>query len=285
MHPDEVQVDEADVRRLLRAQFPGWSELPLERIVHSGSDHSVFRLGEALAVRLPRIDWAASQAAQDHEWLPRLAPHLPVPIPTPVALGEPDADYRYAWAVHQWLPGIAPKRSSSELARGLAGFTRALQRIDTAGGWPSYRAAPLSQRDEQVRSNLSELGRLLDPAPVLAAWELACAAPEWSGSAVWIHGDLTEGNVLVDGDRLTAVIDFGPLGLGDPSVDLQPAWALLDDSHREVFRDASGCDEATWARGKGWAIAIALSAWPYYRRTNPAMVTRARRMIGAVLST
>lgn len=284
MHTDEALVDEADVRRLLRAQFPDWGELPLEQIVHSGTDHSVFRLGEGLAVRLPLIDWAASQPGQDHEWLPRLAPHLPVPISTPVALGDPDADYRFAWAIHRWLPGSTPSRSSPELAEGLAAFARALQQIDTEGAWPSPRAAPLSLRDEQVRANLAELDELLDPVPVLSAWERALSVPEWHGPPVWIHGDLTEGNVLVDGDRLAAVIDFGPLGVSDPAVDLQPAWALLDGDDREVFRRASGCDDATWERGKGWAIAIALSAWPYYRRTNPGIVARSKRMIGAVLS-
>lgn len=284
MHPDEVLVDEADVRRLLRAQFPAWADLPLELLAHSGTDHTVFRLGEELSVRLPRIAWSASQPAQDHAWLPRLAPHLPVPISTPVALGEPDDGYRFPWAIHRWLPGSPPQRSSAELAEGLAAFLRALQQTDTTGGWPSSRAAPLSLRDEQVRRNLAELSDLLDPEPVLAAWDRAVSAPEWHGPAVWIHGDLTEGNVLVDGDRLAAVIDFGPLGLGDPAVDLQPAWALLDGGDRELFRRASGCDDATWERGKGWAVAIAIAAWPYYRRTNPGIVARSRRMIDAVLS-
>lgn len=284
MHPEDTIADEGLVRRLLHAQFPAWADLALERVEHSGTDHTIYRLGGDLSMRLPRIDWSAPQPARDHQWLPLLAPHLPVAISTPVALGQPDDGYRYEWSVHRWLPGTNPERSSPSVARDLAAFTTALQSVDTAGGWLSFRGGPLRPRDEQVRVNLLALGDLVDEAAVLAAWERALAAPEWDGPPVWVHGDLTEGNVLVDGDRLVGVIDFGPLGIGDPAIDLQPAWALLDGTDRETFRRASGCDDATWQRGRGWALSVALSAWPYYRRTNPGIVARSRKMIDAVLS-
>ncbi len=160
----------------------------------------------------------------------------------------------------------------------------ALRSVDPTGARASSRGGPLLPRDEDVRRGVQELGSEVDAPAVLEAWERSLAAAPWTAPPVWVHGDLTEGNVLVDGDRLTGVIDFGAAGVGDPAIDLHPAWTLLDEQDRGVFRRAVGGDEDSWERGRGWALSVALIAWPYYRNSNPPMVARCRRMIDAVLT-
>lgn len=290
VHPDEVVVSEQDVRRLLRAQLPQWADLPLFGVArsgtdnHAGTDNAVFRLGSDLSVRLPRIGWAVDQVAHDHTWLPLLAPFLPCAVPEPLALGEPDDRYPFPWAVHRWLPGRTPDRSSQALAEDLAAFVTALHAVDPDGARPSSRGGPLLPRDDAVQESIAALGDQVDATAVRREWSRALAAAPWAGAPVWVHGDLTEGNVLVDGDRLAGVIDFGATGVGDPAIDLHPAWTLLDPPDREVFRVGVGCDDDTWVRGRGWALSVALIAWPYYRTSNPPMVVRCRRMIDALLT-
>ncbi len=95
---------------------------------------------------------------------------------------------------------------------------------------------------------------------------------------MWIHGDLDARNLLVLGGRISAVIDFGGLGVGDPACDAMAAWKVLDAGARATFRRARAVDDATWARGRGWALAQAVSALSYYPpETNPALVAQARR--------
>jgi aminoglycoside phosphotransferase (APT) family kinase protein len=266
MHADEVDTDPQLVRRLLAAQFPQWASLPVRPVPSAGTDNALYRLGPDLAVRLPRIDWAVGDVAKEQRWLPLLAGQLPLPVPAPVGAGRPGEGYPWPWSVYRWLPGEDAAggrlRNLAETATDLAGFVTALHRIE----------AP----------------RPLDPAGssrgVTDAWEAALAAPEWHGRPVWVHGDLTPGNLLVEEGRLSAVIDFGALNVGDPAVDLLPAWNLFPGPVREVYRAALGVDDATWERGRGWALSVALIALPYYRHTNPAITAGSQLVIDRVLT-
>lgn len=293
MHVDEVDVDEALVRRLLGEQLPQWAELPLERVPSDGTDNAIYRLGDDMAVRMPRYPSAAGQVTKEAQWVPRLAPHLPLDVPFPLALGEPGDGYPWRWSVVTWLPG---ERASFEAlsdpgdaAARLAGFVRVLGGIDTGGGPPPGdhnfgRGAPLATRDGYVRDALAQLGSDLDVGAAQAAWERALSAPEYSAPGVWIHGDLHGGNLLTNGGRLTGVIDFGGLGVGDPACDVMPAWTFFRGPARATFRERLAVDDATWERGRGWALSMGLIALPYYRDTNPSLARTARRWVEEVLT-
>jgi len=293
MHADEIEVDAALVRRLVADQFPQWARLSIVRVESAGTDNAIFRLGDELAIRLPRRPSSAPQIEKEQRWLPVLAPQLPLPIPAPIARGEPAPDFPWRWSVYRWLDGEnAFQRdvgASRDAALAVAQFVTALQRIEARDGPPAgaanfYRGSPLVQRDAYVRRALATLTDELDVAAVARSWDTALAAPPWHDAPTWVHGDLAAGNLLVRDGRVCAVIDFGCLGVGDPACDLMVAWNLFVGPAREAFRTALGPDEAAWARGRGWALSMAVIAWPYYRDTNPALVAQSRRTIAAVLS-
>lgn len=286
-----VLIDTALVRRLLAAQFPQYAGLPLSPVPLSGMDNATFRLGDDLSVRLPRYPRWVGQVEREHRWLPRLAPHLPLPVSEPVAMGEPGEGYPFPWSVYRWLDGetataegfVDPEQTALELAE----FVRALQKIDATDGpgpeWSNaFRGVPMGdERDSlaseaRVRPKIAALEGLVDTAAVTAVWEAALAAPAWDAPPVWIHGDLATGNLLAVDGELSAVIDFGTLAVGDPAVDLLAAWKFLPDRARGVFREALGVDDATWARGRGWALAGSLPVPddPFFQK-DPARVTAA----------
>ncbi|HEU5423143.1 MAG TPA: aminoglycoside phosphotransferase family protein [Nitrolancea sp.] len=293
MHAGELDIDAALVRRLLAAQFPQWAELPLAPVPSAGTDNALYRLGAELAVRLPRIQEATAQVEKEQRWLARLAPQLPLAIPVPLALGAPSAGYPWPWSVYRWLDGENATRERladpAQAATELAGFLAALRRIDPGGGpspgaHNSFRGAPLARRDASVREAIVALRGMLDAEAVTAVWEAALQAPEWGDPPVWIHGDLLPGNLLVVAGRLSAVIDFGCLGVGDPACDLMSAWALFSGESREAFRAQLAVDDASWARGRGWALSWALIFIPYYLETNPTGVRAAWHTLAEVLA-
>ena len=288
MHADEVDTDVSLVRRLLAAQFPHWAELSIERLASGGTENAIYRLGDEMAVRLPLKPGRDDQIQKLDRWLPRLSPQLPLAIPVPLARGKPSEDFPLPWSVYPWLDGQpASVESVTDLrqaAAALAEFVAALQRIDAAegprpGSHNFFRGVPLAARDAQVRASLDALRGVIDFAAASAGWEAALSATEWQQPPVWIHGDLKSDNLLVSEGRIRAVIDFGGLGVGDPACDLIIAWDLLSGESRAVFRAALDVDDATWARGKGWALSVALMALPYYLDTPPAMVRYARRLL------
>lgn len=292
MHRDEVDTDPSLVRRLLAAQLPEWAHLPIRAIGSTGTDHAIYRLGDDMAVRLPRIHWAVGQVEKERVWLPKLAPHLPLEIPELLATGEPGEGYPWPWSVHRWLAGESATRGRiadpCEAAADLAAFVRALQRIDASdgprAGVHGLRGAPLATRDAATRKALSALRGTIDVEAATRVFEAALRAPEWNRTPVWFHGDLLPGNLLFEEGRLRAVIDFGGLGVGDPACDLMSAWGLFSGASREAFRAALGADEATWARGRGHALSQALIFLPYYRDTHPEGVRVARRTIDEILA-
>jgi aminoglycoside phosphotransferase (APT) family kinase protein len=291
MHADEVATDPRSVRRLLLRQFPQWATLPLALVESYGTDHDIYRLGEHLAVRLPRIGGARDQASKEARWLPGFAPQLPLALPVPVALGEPDEGHPFPWGVYEWLPGdpahAGVLRDREEAAADLAAFIAALHRIDTAGAPdrpPGSRGGPLVERDGDVRRSIAELGNRIDGAAALRCWESSLSAPTWNGRDVWIHGDLLPGNLLAVHGRLSAVIDFGALTVGDPACDLLPAWNMFEGSSRRTFLDELQVEEASRLRGRGWVLSQALVALPYYWVTNPPMVRQALHAVAHVLA-
>ncbi|HEY2947872.1 MAG TPA: aminoglycoside phosphotransferase family protein [Micromonosporaceae bacterium] len=288
MHADEVATDLRLVRRLLTHQFPQWADLPLAPVPSAGTDNALYRLGDDLAVRLPRIHWAVDEVAKEHHWLPTLAPLLPVAIPQPLGMGEPAEGYPWPWSVYRWLDGENPATGGipdpDSLASQLAQFVSALHRIDPVGGPPAGRGVPLHERDAPTRAAIDALGESVDTGAVTAAWDAALRAPAWPGPPVWIHGDLSPGNLLCIDGRLSAVIDFAGAGVGDPACDMIVAWNLLPAEARSVFRATVRVDDATWERGRGWALSIALIQLPYYHRTNPALAANSRHVIREVLA-
>ncbi len=290
MHADEVETDVALVRRLLAGQFPRWAGLPIDPVESYGTDHDIYRLGDHLAARLPRIGWATAQARTEATWLPRLAPQLPLALPVQLARGRPAEGYPFEWSVYEWLPGENANGTIGDLEQAavdLAGFVRALRRVDTTGAHPRHpngRGGPLVQHDEQVRRSVAELGGRVDADAALRSWRASLEAPAWDGPEVWVHGDLLPGNLLVVGGRLSAVIDFGGLNVGDPACDLQPAWNLFAGPSRARFRDELEVDDASWLRGRGWALSQAVVALPYYWDTNPGMVRQASHAVAQVLA-
>ena len=278
---------------MIASQFPDWRQLNLRPIPYTGTDNAIFRLGKEMVIRLPRIHWAAKQPETENQWLPLLAPHLPLSIPKPLRLGESEFGYPWKWSVHEWLQGenalSEPVNDPGEAALSIAEFASAMHHFDytqvTAAAPPcGARGVPLQERDSETRAAILSLTSLIDVETATSAWEDALAAPPWNGPPVCLHGDLAPGNLLVSQGRLSAVIDFGELAIGDPACDLKVAWNYLDPSSRKVFRNALDVDEAAWRRGRGWALSVALIALPYYLETNPAIVSASRRTISQVLS-
>jgi aminoglycoside phosphotransferase (APT) family kinase protein len=290
MHADQVHTDVDLVRRLLAGQLPQWADLPIHPVESYGTDHDIYRVGDELSVRLPRIEWGTTQAAKEAEWLPRLAPHLPLALPEQVAAGQPGEGYPFDWSVYTWLPGENAHGTIADLSQAaadLAAFVRALRDVDTTGSParpPGTRGGPLADGDDAVRRSVDELGDRIDGDAALRSWEESLDAPAWSGPEIWLHGDLLPGNLLVVDGRLTAVIDWGALNVGDAACDLQPAWNMFAGESRDRFRAELEVDDASWLRGRGWTLWQAVNALPYYWDTNPGMVRQASHALSEVLA-
>lgn len=294
MHADELDIDAALAGRLVAAQFPQWADLPIEPVLPLGTDNALYRLGDDMVARLPRRERPSLSLEKEREWLPRLAPHLPLAVPIPLATGKPGDGYPHEWSIYTWLEGepATGERLADlgQAATDLAELIAALQQVDPTGGPPpgahnAYRGVHLAAREEATRAGIASLGDAIDTRAVTAAWDAALAAPEWRGAPVWIHGDLDSRNLLARNGRLSAVIDFGTLGVGDPATDVMVAWKLLDADSRDLFRSALSVDEATWARARGWALSQAMIALPYYTlETNPTLVREAERWLAEVLA-
>ncbi|MEW2123768.1 aminoglycoside phosphotransferase family protein [Streptomyces sp. NPDC127037] len=285
-------IDAALVERLIDAQFPRWSGLPVVPVEIDGWDNRTYRLGDAMTVRLPTAAGYVPAVEKEHHWLPRLAPSLPVPVPPVLALGAPGEGYPFPWSVRRWLPGETAARGRIDdlpgFAVAVAGFVRALQRCDPAGGpeagahsW--YRGASPAHYDGETRRCLAALEERVDTGGALAVWEAALAA-EWRGAPVWFHGDIASGNLLVRDGELAAVIDFGTSGVGDPACDLVIAWGMFDGESRQAFRDAVRQDAGTWARARGWALWKALLNLTGDAGGDPARAANELRVVDAVLA-
>jgi aminoglycoside phosphotransferase (APT) family kinase protein len=286
MHEGEASVDVGLVSRLLRAQAPHLADLPVRPGPTTGTVNRIFRLGEDLCVRLPRLAGGAASLEKEVRWLPRLAPQLPFEVPEPVVVGDPGPQYPFTWAVYRWVTGQAMTAErpldQEELARGLAGLVSAFRVVDPTDGPPSGRL-PLGRLDESTRTAIAAADGI-DHVAVTAAWERALDAPVWDGRPVWRHGDLLPPNLVMRDGRLAAVLDFGGCGIGDPAIDLIPAWTILGPVGRSVFRSMLGPDDGTWERARGVALHQALLIIPDYRTTNPCFADLAFRTVREIAS-
>jgi aminoglycoside phosphotransferase (APT) family kinase protein len=289
---DAPHIDEALVRRLLTAQFPHWAELPVRPVAEPGWDNMTYRLGDDMSVRLPRFERWVGQVEREQTWLPRLAPHLPVAVPEPLAQGEPGDGYPFPWSVYRWLEGETATPGAVG-AHDLAAFLAALRGIDATGGPPpqwsnGFRGvAPADARDSaivawRVREKIAALDRRADTAALTAIWQAGLDAPRWDGAGVWVHGDPAPTNLLARRGRLVAVIDFGTLAVGDPAVDMIAAWSVFDADGRGTFREALAVDDATWARGRVWGMAATLPDGE--ELSDPRRAAAAQRRIDELIS-
>lgn len=276
--------------RLVAAQFPQWAELPVSPVAENGWDNVTFRLGESMSVRLPTADGYAAQVDKEHTWLPILSAQLPLPVPEPLARGEPGFGYPWPWSVYRWLPGArAAVEGISDLrdfATELGLFLAALHRIDTVDGPPPsdrsfFRGGPLSSHDDETRAAIAALEAEIDTHAATEAWDSALAVP--GGRPVWIHADVSPRNLLVLDGRLSAVIDFGCAGVGDAAFDTEIAWGFLSGDSRAAFRASLGVDDATWARARGWALWGSLPTLVEGLESNADWVSWVRRVVEDVL--
>lgn len=305
LHDNEIPIDLPLVRALVDHALPEAAGLPLSRLASSGSSNALFRLGRSLLVRLPRQPGGTVTIEKEVRWVPQVAQSLPVSVPEIVALGDPGLGYPERWSVVRWLPGDVPPTVGPDavadplrghLAEDLAGLVAALGDIDvplSAARDPAlrwYRGEPLAVRDAQVRRDIEACRAIpdldLDLDAAVAVWDEAMALPRAHRVVEprWYHGDLFAENLLVRDGRLTAVLDFGGLAVGDPTIDLLAAWEVLDAPAREVFRTASGVDEVTWLRGRAWALSLAVMTFPYYWTTMRERCAGRLVIAGSVLA-
>lgn len=258
----QVDIDASLAVRLVNAQFPQWRDLPIKPVVSSGWDNRTFHLGDTMLMRMPSGAAYASQVAKEQKWLPILAPHLPLSIPNPIAMGKPSDEYPWSWSIYHWLEGSSAAHAQitdlTRFAETLAAFLMALQHCDTegapiAGPENFYRGGDLSIYDADTQNALTRVQDKHLAKALSAIWEKALAST-WQQAPVWIHGDIASGNCLINNGELVAVIDFGQLAIGDPACDLAIYWTMLSGQSRHRFRQCINLDADTWDRARGWVL-------------------------------
>ncbi len=288
----EPHIDSALVLQLLRSQFPQWADLAVVPMSSGGWCNVAFRLGEQMVVRLPRHRAYVEALSKESRWLPFLSTALPYPIPTPLAMGEPGQGYPWPWLILQWIEGdtAMPERIANltDFAIDVGRFLTAMRRIDAASG-PApgqhnfHRGGSLHHYDSQAQQALVALSGKIDTKAASEIWEKALATT-WTDSPVWIHGDFSVGNVLVQNGKLQAVIDFGNAAVGDPACDLAMAWTLFEGDSRNAFLKALSLDGATWGRGRGWTLWKAMIIAAGISSSNAFEATQPFRVIDAVIA-
>ncbi|RIX49991.1 aminoglycoside phosphotransferase family protein [Paenibacillus nanensis] len=266
-----VEITAEVVRQLIDSQFPEWRGLEIVPVEKSGHDNRTYRLGSELTVRLPSHERYASAVEKEQIWLPIFKPLLSLPIPVPVAKGEPTGQYPLPWSVNRWIEGEtvthANVRDVNGFAEDLAGFLKELQAIDASSGMPAgvqnfHRGGSLAVYDPDTRAVIDNISGLYDKTLLTEIWELALST-NFQSAPLWLHGDVAVGNLLVRNGRLCGVIDFGTMGVGDPSSDLVMAWNFFDDESRGIFLNGMNVDQDTVDRARGWALwkALITYAW------------------------
>jgi aminoglycoside phosphotransferase (APT) family kinase protein len=285
LHADERIAQPADVHRLLAAQAPALAGQRVTPLAKTGTDNVAYRIGDSAIGRFPRTASAAQSVRREATWLPHLPP-LPLRVPRVLAAGEPDAGYPFPWIVLDWLPGHDATPTPPGAAAALAAFVATLHAHPVPPGLPAappgrLSAGALAFARQMAAAFTPDEG---DPHQINALLDRAEALPPPATDPVWTHGDLHGANLLAQDGRLSAVIDWGSLGAGDPARDLICAWTMLDPAGRDAFRAALSPDPAAWDRARAFALVMAVQAIPYYRTTNPAFSRARRETLAQVLS-
>lgn len=252
------------VKKLVDEQFPQYSNLEIQPVKFTGIDNRTFHLGNDMLIRMPSAEGYAPQVLKEQKWLPVLDKYLDIKIPKPIHLGKSEADYPWNWSIYQFIPGKSVNTlklttdEKKELANDLASFIKNLHQVPTKdapkGGLHNYyRGCHQSIYDKDAREDIETLSDIIDSSKALNLWEKALKS-KWMQKPVWVHGDLAIGNLLMQNGKLTAVIDFGCMGIGDPACDLVMAWTFFDDESREIFETKTDLDEDTWNRARAWAL-------------------------------
>ena len=301
LHPDEFYITLDLIQHLLKTQAPSLARHHLQPIIPGGTDHVMIRIGDSLVGRFPRHPGAVVAADVERKWLPLLNKRLSFSIPQVIQRGEPDQSYPAPWSILSWLPGnpaapLGPKSSPHEasiLARDLGRFVKELRSVPAPDGLvpmdlpQSYRTGSLSDRDTYFLSALDECDDVFNRNAIVEAWNAdKSSSTAHQGAPAAAHGDLQPSNIIIDPQthKLAGVIDWAGLSFGDPAVDLLPAWMLLTEQSRRVFRLASGADGDMWQRGRAWALSIGIIAYPYYRHSRPDHAAVSKRQVEEVLA-
>jgi len=252
------------VQDLIAQQFPEYAHLSIRSVKSQGHDNRTFRLGAEMLVRLPSGKEYVRQIEKEHKWLPLLAAKLPLPIPESIAMGKPSNDYPFYWSIYRWLKGDSANTielndiTLETIATQLAYFLQELHKFDAdidsapqLHNW--WRAAHTSTYDKETRELINNLRNVIDARKASSLWQKAISS-KWEKRPVWVHGDVSSGNILLNRGTLCAVIDFGCMGIGDPACDLTIAWTFFKNNSRKVFKNAFSFDDKTWDRARGWAL-------------------------------
>ncbi|MEH7237657.1 aminoglycoside phosphotransferase family protein [Bacillus sp. JJ1562] len=287
-----IKIDVDLVSKLIKEQFPEWSSLNIKPVKKSGNDNRTYHLGNHMSVRLPSDIAYAPQVEKEQKWLPILAEHLSLPISMPVAKGKPNEIYPYPWSINKWLDGetlsLENINDLNQFANDLGGFLVELQTVDASGGPLAgkhnfYRGGDIVIYDEECRNAMNNNTDIFNVHVLKKIWELALAS-KWDREPVWVHGDIAPGNILVKNGELCAVIDFGILGVGDPSCDAAMAWTFFDYQSRNVFKKALNMDEETWNRARGWALWKALITYDYCKESNKEIAEESYNIIMIIIN-
>ncbi|MGN6669939.1 MAG: aminoglycoside phosphotransferase family protein [Candidatus Nucleicultricaceae bacterium] len=260
--PPHITADLA--RSLIKEQFPEYAHLNVTSVEKQGHDNRTYRLGDDMLIRLPTAESYALKVPKEQALLPQLAPHLTVRIPAPLKMGVASSTYPYPFSIYTWLQGTSlnlltlDEAPLKTLALDLATFLKELQSIrDVEGPRPGqhnwWRGDHVSVYDKDARTQIAKLSGLIDSPKALTLWDDA-SKTRWNKTPVWIHGDFAVGNILLHENKLSAVIDFGGMGVGDPASDLVLAWTFLKGEARQIFIKTMDLDDDTWLRAQAWAL-------------------------------
>jgi len=251
-------------KKLIANQFPEYANLDIVSVEKQGHDNRTYRLGPDLLIRMPVAGSYALKVPKEHKLLPKLSSQLSINIPEPIKIGAPSKDYPYPFSIYKWLEGQSANHLTIDdtilesIALQLANFLKELELIDevdgpTPGQHNWWRGDHISIYDKGAREQIAHLADVIDRNEALDLWIKACAT-KWHKPSVWIHGDFSSGNILIKDNKLSGVIDFGGMGIGDPACDLVIAWTFLKDKSRSIFKESIDLDDATWLRAKAWAL-------------------------------